>query len=66
MGFAIRGIHKHGKYDVIASVHDELLAEAPGGQGDYKEFEELMATLPDWGHGCPVAAEGWQGIRYRK
>lgn len=66
MGFAIRGIHKHGKYDVIASVHDELLAEAPEGQGDYKEFEELMATLPAWGKGCPVAAEGWQGIRYRK
>lgn len=66
MGFAIKGIHDHGKYDVIASVHDELLAEAPGGTGDYREFEGLMATLPTWGKGCPVAAEGWQGIRYRK
>lgn len=66
MGFAIKGIADHGKYDVIASVHDELLAEAPANEGDYHEFENLMTVLPDWGKGCPVAAEGWQGLRYRK
>jgi DNA polymerase len=66
MGYGISNINDHGKYQIILSVHDELLAECPGGTGDYEEFEDLMATLPPWGAGCPVAAEGWQGIRYRK
>ena len=66
MGYGISNINDHGKYQVILSVHDELLSECPEGKADYEEFEELMAALPPWGAGCPVAAEGWQGIRYRK
>lgn len=53
-------------YDPVLSVHDELIAEADLGKGDVKEFEDLMAALPDWAEGCPVAAEGWRGLRYRK
>lgn len=66
MGYAIDNIDQTNKYEVILSVHDELLAECDEGLGDYTEFEDAMAALPDWGKGCPVAAEGWQGIRYRK
>lgn len=66
MGYGISNINDHGKYQVILSVHDELLSECPEGEADYEEFEELMAALPPWGAGCPVAAEGYIATRYRK
>lgn len=53
-------------YKVVLTVHDELVAEAPVGKGDVKEFEHLTAALPDWAWGMPVEAEGWKGPRYRK
>jgi DNA polymerase len=53
-------------YAPVLSVHDEMIAEADADKGDVKEFEALMAELPAWAEGCPVAAEGWTGFRYRK
>jgi DNA polymerase len=53
-------------YAPVLSVHDEMIAEADADKGDVKEFEALMAELPAWADGCPVAAEGWTGFRYRK
>lgn len=55
-----------GLYVPILTVHDELIAEAELGQGDVHGFETLVATCPAWAEGCPVAAEGWRGLRYRK
>jgi DNA polymerase len=51
-------------YPVILSVHDEVLSEAQ--DGDLDEFVALLTGIPDWGYGCPIAAEGWVGVRYRK
>jgi DNA polymerase len=53
-------------YEVVLSVHDELLAEREIGKGDAHEFNRLMAVLPTWAAGCPVKAEGWSGPRYKK
>ena len=54
--------------DLLLTVHDELVAEAPAAQ-----IAELSATLSDcmlstpaWAHGLPIAVEGWTGERYRK
>ena len=66
MAEAMLRTEAQGLYKLVLTVHDELVAEAPEGTGSVKEFETLMATVPEWGQGCPVEAEGWTGGRYRK
>lgn len=56
---------KHG-YPIIMHVHDELVAQVEENYGSYEEFEKLIASLPPWGQGIPLLAEGWEGKRYRK
>lgn len=58
-------LHKAG-YDLIGSVHDEVLSETDEDFGSTAEMEELMCQLPEWADGLPVAAEGFSGHRYRK
>jgi DNA polymerase bacteriophage-type len=53
-------------YPVILTVHDEVITDTPNGHGSVLEFVELMKTTPRWADGLPVAAEGWEGVRYRK
>jgi DNA polymerase len=51
-------------YQILMSVHDELIAEKE--TGSVIEFENLMSELPAWAAGAPITAEGWTGERYRK
>lgn len=62
---AMLRLEDHG-YPVVATIHDEILTEQPVDFGQLKEVEQLMAVTPEWAAGCPVAAEGWRGNRYRK
>ena len=47
-------------------IHLRLLAEAPDGQGDDKEFEHLLTDVPSEYAGLPLAAEGARLTRYQK
>jgi DNA polymerase bacteriophage-type len=55
-------------YPVILTVHDELVTEVDATDKT-KTVDGLikeMCSLPVWADGCPIAAEGWMGRRYRK
>ena len=54
-------------YEIVLSVHDELLTETP----DTDEFtaeglSALLAAVPHWAEGIPLAAAGFEAYRYRK
>lgn len=54
-------------YILKLMVHDEAISEIVKGFGSVEEFEMLLADLPEWAEGCPIAAaDGWIGERYRK
>jgi DNA polymerase bacteriophage-type len=53
-------------YPVSLTVHDEIGAPMPDGQGSAEEFEHIITKLPEWGTGLPLGAEGFEGRRYRK
>ncbi len=58
-------------YEVVLTVHDEIVAEiqgdsVPGGSGAFDDFLAIVQAPPAWAAGLPIAAEGWEGARYRK
>ena len=54
-------------YETVLTIHDEVLAETPNTP-DYnvKEMMRLMTELPSWTKGLPLAAAGFEDVRYRK
>ena len=56
------------KYQVVLRVHDELVTETAIDDPDFtlEKLCALMAQVPDWAEGLPLAAEGYQAKRYRK
>lgn len=52
-------------YDVVLHVHDSIAAEVPEGVGSVEEFCRLMATVPAWAPGLPVAAEGYRSRHFK-
>lgn len=53
------------EYPIVATVHDEIISEAHEDLS-LERFESLMEQVPAWGHGCPIAVEGYKARRYRK
>lgn len=53
-------------YNVVLSVHDEIICEVPDDFGSIQEMIDIMITVPGWAEGCPINAEGQEGKRYRK
>lgn len=66
MAAAMLRIEDTGIWEIVLSVHDELIAERDTKRASVAEFCDLMAALPPWAKGCPVKVEGWTGTRYRK
>lgn len=65
MGEAMLRVEAAG-YPVVLTVHDEIVTEHDPARDAVADFEALVAQVPPWAEGCPVAAEGWRGTRYRK
>ncbi len=55
-------------WEIVLHVHDEIVGEREmfDESRTNAEFCALMATVPAWGEGIPVAVEGWEGNRYKK
>lgn len=54
-------------YEIILTVHDELITEAPDtDEFNDEELSALMSTNPVWAQGLPLAAGGFTSYRYKK
>jgi DNA polymerase len=55
-------------YETVMHVHDEIVVEVPASApADEKEkVEKIMAVVPEWAKGLPIATEAFRGKRYRK
>lgn len=53
-------------YPPVLTVHDEGVCEVPANFGSVADFCRLMVQTPPWAGGLPIAADGWEGSRYRK
>lgn len=54
-------------YRVVMHVHDEAVVEVRDDDADaLHDVEAIMAEVPAWAEGLPIAAEGWRAKRYRK
>ena len=63
MAFAMVECEREG-YEVLLTVHDELLTEKT--EGTIQQFEAIMKRAPLWANDIPLKAEAWTGLRYRK
>lgn len=53
-------------YPIVLSIHDELIADVPKGEGSLEEFAKIMVELPDWAEDMPVKGAGFESFRYKK
>jgi len=66
LGSTMPGIELLG-YQIVLSVHDELLTETPDtDEFNVAELSTMMSEAPHWAKGIPLAAAGFETYRYRK
>jgi len=54
-------------YQIILTVHDEVVCEAPdSSEFSAERLSKLLSTTPPWAEGMPLAAAGFETYRYRK
>ncbi|CDG21667.1 putative DNA polymerase (fragment) [Xenorhabdus poinarii G6] len=54
-------------YDIVLTVHDEVLTEAPDTLNySHEHLSTLLATNPDWAPDLPLSAGGFEAYRYKK
>ena len=54
-------------YEVVWTVHDELVAEVDESNTTAREeIERIMSTAPSWMADCPVASEAYETNKYTK
>lgn len=54
-------------YEIVLTVHDELITEAPDSEEfNVEALSSILATVPKWAEGIPLAAAGFESYRYRK
>ncbi len=60
-------IEKAG-YEIVLSIHDEIISEAPNTpEFNTEHLSQLLASCPSWANGLPLAAAGFEEAdRYRK
>ena len=54
-------------YQIVLSVHDELICEAPDSpEFNSNELSAMLAANPPWALDMPLAAAGFEAYRYKK
>ncbi|MCS5737615.1 hypothetical protein, partial [Herbiconiux daphne] len=54
-------------YAIVLTVHDEVITEAINHASyNASELSRLLAIVPAWMQGLPLAAAGFEADRYRK
>lgn len=53
-------------YEIVMHCHDEVVIEAPCGQGSVEDVGRIMAMIPDWADGLPLNADGYECKFYKK
>ncbi len=53
-------------YEVVLTVHDEVVNEVDEGFGSIGEVISLITQPVEWAPGLPIAADGFEAKRYRK
>jgi DNA polymerase len=54
------------KNDILFTVHDEMVTEAPIGTQTPEHVVKIVRQVPEWAKGCPINAECEKTERYKK
>lgn len=66
LAFNMPAIDEAG-YEIVLTVHDELLTETPDTDDyNWETLAAMMARQPPWAPGVPLSAAGFETYRYRK